>query len=627
MKDMLKAGWFGIACAVAVAMTSMAQAQAAAFEGLWIGRTQPKSIDCVLDVKQEKGALVVHAAVPAFGVDGVPVADAAVAEGVLRGTLTPMVGAIKLELRREGEQLAGAMLMVAPGTTKENRLALTLERTARAKQVDGARTWSGVLGAPGGALPMRITLAPDPHHAGGWCGAIDIPDQGVDGLPLAVSRNAPEQGGGFVLRIPVAVPALLALTETEGKLRGTFSQGEFRAPISFVPGNAGLQAQPERAARPQDPKPPFPYTERPVRVKHPSGHELAGTLTLPKDASPTARVPAVLLVTGSGPQDRDESLLGHRPFLVLSDALARAGIAVLRCDDRGVGESTGNFATATTRDFATDAAAAFAALAAAPEVDPARVGILGHSEGGVIAPMAAVALDAAPAGAPRPAFLVLMAGTGVVGSEILRLQTERIMLAAGIPAERLEPVRVAHAALTAAVLADADQARLLELSKALVAAQLQAGGTDPATIPDATLEQQARGAVQQVTTPWMRTFLALDPRVALVQVRVPVLALNGTLDTQVIPEQNLPAIEAALREAGAPVTVRRYEGLNHLFQPATTGSPQEYANIETTIDPKVLAEIPAWIWSVSGQRAGAPAAGAPAGAAPGRAAPAPPASR
>ncbi len=349
--------------------------------------------------------------------------------------------------------------------------------------------------------------------------------------------------------------------------------------------------------RPQHPQPPFPYLVRDVEFRHPHGHRLSGTLTLPPNASAETPVPGIVLVSGSGPQDRDETIFGHKPFLVLADALTRGGLAVLRYDDRGVGGSGGDFASATTFEFATDADAATEHLKSLPEVDAAKVGLLGHSEGGLVVPI--VAKWQREQGNPDSmlAFGVLLAGPGVSGEAILRLQMRRLLEAASVSEKDLAPVLESQGRLLDATKAN-DPEAMRQAARDLAVAQtsLAAEGA----MEEEVLLASADAMVAQMQSPWMRTFLALDPRPLLVEMRIPALALIGTLDRQVDPDQNLPAIEAALRLGGAPFRVRRLDGLNHLFQPATTGAIDEYGSIETTFDPAVLAEIVAWVRATTG---------------------------
>jgi hypothetical protein len=330
-------------------------------------------------------------------------------------------------------------------------------------------------------------------------------------------------------------------------------------------------------ARPQTPKRPYPYAEE--TVTFPSlarGVTLAGTLTLPKTPGPHA---AVVLVSGSGPNGRDELVAGHRIFLVLSDYLTRRGFAVLRYDKRGVGKSTGNYDTATTADFASDAEAGVAWLKTRSEVDPHKIGLVGHSEGGTIAPMAAVA-------DPAVAFIVMMAGSGVPGDQIIVEQGRLIAMADGESKEKADEDAEKERETLAAVETEKSPAAL----KRLLGVKLAAEGA-----PDAQIDAQ----VKTLTSPWIRFFLTYDPAVSLRKLTIPVLALNGSLDLQVPPAQNLPPIRKALAEAGNQhAEVDELPGLNHLFQSAKTGSPAEYGQIEETISPVALDKIANWILKV-----------------------------
>jgi pimeloyl-ACP methyl ester carboxylesterase len=358
--------------------------------------------------------------------------------------------------------------------------------------------------------------------------------------------------------------------------------------LALMPGLArAFDPTPVPTRRPQEPKRPFPYTAEEViyPVNDGSGVKIAGTLTIPQGPGP---FPAVLLISGSGPQDRDGALYGHQPLLVIADHLSRHGIAVLRADDRGVGGSTGNVDEATTADFARDALAGVRFLASHPRIARDRIGLLGHSEGGVVAPLAA-------SQSPGVAFLVLLAGTGVPGAEIVRRQGELIARANGVPEEAIqrsqEALRRTFEVLRAVPDRAARTASLRPLGKDLLVTlsedQIKTLGG---------LGAAGDAVIKGINTPWFRYFIDYDPRPALRKVKVPVLALNGTLDLQVPPDPNLPEIAKALKQAGnRDVTVRLLPGLNHLFQPATTGSPAEYGVIETTIDPQVLGLVTDWI--------------------------------
>lgn len=329
--------------------------------------------------------------------------------------------------------------------------------------------------------------------------------------------------------------------------------------------------------RPQEPRKPYPYREEDVSYKNQAqGNTLAATLTIPAGKGP---FPAVVLITGSGPQDRDESLMGHKPFLVLSDYLTRKGIVVLRADDRGVGKSTGEFSGATTADFATDTEAGIAYLKTRPEVNPKLIGLVGHSEGGVIAPMIAARRSAV-------AFIVMLAGPGVPGDEIIVKQAE--LLAQSVGKSRQEAAKAAE-----------KQRKILNIVKEDV---------DPDSL-DKQLHEELSGELsgaqisailRQMNIRWLRYFLTYDPALALGKVTCPVLALNGSKDLQVPPDQNLPPIRKALAVGGNKnFEVDELPGLNHLFQTAKTGAPAEYSEIEETISPMVLEKIAAWILKVA----------------------------
>jgi uncharacterized protein len=355
----------------------------------------------------------------------------------------------------------------------------------------------------------------------------------------------------------------------------------------IVPAPSHSGASSPVAQRPQDPRPPYPYKEEEVTYsgKQP-GVRLAGTLTLPHGRK--KQFPAVLLVTGSGAQDRNETMLGHRPFLVLADYLTRRGIAVLRVDDRGIGGSYGSSGSDTSASFAGDVEAGIEFLVSRKDIDPERIGLIGHSEGGLIAPM--VASKSADV-----AFIVLMAAPGVKGEELLKQQAALVAKARGASDEvialNLETQSRMFALLRQGKDYIAMERELREIwgeaKNKMTADDIRAMGD-----PDVVARQQIRA----VMSPWFRYFLAYDPREALEHTQCPVLAINGELDLQVPPRQNLPAIEAALKAGGnKDFTVTELPHLNHLFQTTLTGSPAEYASIEETLSPVVLRTMGDWI--------------------------------
>jgi hypothetical protein len=341
-----------------------------------------------------------------------------------------------------------------------------------------------------------------------------------------------------------------------------------------------------------------PYTEQEVSYSNGPIH-LAATLTLPSGNGP---FPAVVLITGSGPLNRDEEILGHKPFLLIADHLARAGIAVLRADDRGVGGSTGGTVDeATTEELAGDTLAGIEFLKTQLTISSDRIGLIGHSEGGIIAPLLA-------SRSKDVAFIVMLAGPGVRGDQVLLKQLEMIARADGEDEGLIQQKNKDAAELVAAIETGAGLTAIdaLMRSQLIRQAQILPNPQRPTTAQsDATADMTARG----MTTRWFRFFFTCDPRPALRKVTVPVLVMNGELDRQISPEQNLPEIEKALKDAGnADVTIRLMPGLNHLFQKAKTGSPSEYGTIDETFNEGAVEVISDWILGRFGRTASLPQA-------------------
>jgi uncharacterized protein len=335
---------------------------------------------------------------------------------------------------------------------------------------------------------------------------------------------------------------------------------------------SSAHGQSPRADRPQTPMPPFPYQAEDVAYanRKSPGVDLAGTLTLPSGKGP---FPAVVLITGSGAQDRDETLVGHKPFLLLADALTRRGVAVLRVDDRGVGGSTGASPSNTSADFATDVEAGVAFLRSRPDIDGRRIGLLGHSEGGVIGPMVAQK-------DPSIAFVVMLAGPALPGREIIASQARDLALASGATAEAAQSIYQLQDHILQAVIGAPDDAALVQRVNEV----MRTAGQRPP--PPAQL--------QALGSPWYRYFITYDPAPALRSLKVPVLALVGSKDVQVPASANIPALKAALA-GNRRAEVVELAGLNHLFQTAGSGSPAEYAAISETMAPSALGLIVDWV--------------------------------
>jgi pimeloyl-ACP methyl ester carboxylesterase len=448
------------------------------------------------------------------------------------------------------------------------KIVLSLLLAAGAASVgaqDMTGTWSGR--ADVGAARLRIVF-----HIGEDGGTMDSPDQGAIGIPLTRATFAAD-----TLRVEVA-PIGLSYTGVlrDGGFRGAFTQRGATFPLDLTRGEA------EKPRRPQEPRPPFPYTVEDVTFENAeAGIRLAGTLTVPRGEGP---FPAVVLLSGSGQQNRDEELMGHKPFLVLADHLTRKGIAVLRFDDRGVGGSGGDPRNATTADFATDAAAALDYLRSRPEADGRRVGLAGHSEGALIAFMAAASHP------EKVAFVVSMAGPGMRGVDITVAQVRDMIAMQGATPEMAEA-------------AAENQRRSLDLMLSNTPQFVEANPDSILTrmIPmfsalSEEVKEQSRVGVRRANSPWFRYFAEYDPAADIAKIRCPVLAVNGERDIQVRAAENLAAIAAALDKGGnRRVTTAAYPGLNHLFQTAGTGAITEYGQIEETFSERVMDDMAEWI--------------------------------
>jgi uncharacterized protein len=437
-----------------------------------------------------------------------------------------------------------------------------------------AGVWQGIIKVQ--SIELRVVL----HitaEGDGYKATLDSPDQGAKGIP--VDRVALE-GENVKLELKGIKASFEGKFADDGQtIQGKWTQAG-TLPLEFK----RLEKEPD-FSRPQEPKKPYPYVEEEVTYKNEAANiTLAGTLTYLVSEKPAL---AVLLISGSGPQDRNETVMGHKPFLVLADYLTRHGIVVLRVDDRGVGGSTGNTMTSTTADMAADALAGVAYLKSRKEVNGREIGLLGHSEGGLVAPLAASISD-------DVAFIVMLAGTGVTGEEILYRQAELIAKAQGAAAAALAASRRTQEHIIQAVKESADAAdaekRVHEIADEELGKSAAGEAIDSAA--KAAMESQLKLAL----SPWFRYFLTYDPQPALRKVKCPTLVLNGEKDLQVDPKQNLPPIEAALKDGGtSEFEVRELAGLNHLFQHCQTGSPTEYSKIDETFAPEALELIGDWI--------------------------------
>jgi fermentation-respiration switch protein FrsA (DUF1100 family) len=559
---------------VALALVPLSHAQAQ-IAGDWQGTLSAGGVQLhlVLHIASAKdGSLTATLDSPDQGVNGIPVNAVTLKDSKLSLTVDAVHGSYEGAVNKDATEIDGTWSQLQPlplNFTRAPAQAAAAPSPAAPKpappsDIDG--TWQGTLDT--GTIKLRI-LFKIVNTQDGLTAQMQSPDQTSIWIPASsVSRN----GSALTITLKgIGITFDGKISADLSSIDGTLTQMGGSLPLALKPVKDQAAAEPRR---PQNPVKPHPYREEEVTYANKAGgNTLAATLTVPPGKGP---FPAVLLIVGSGPHDRDESLMGHKPFLVLADYLTRKGIVVLRADKRGVGKSTGDPETATAADYAADAEAGVAFLRTRPEVDPHKIGLIGHSEGGVIAPMAAVAN-------PGVAFIVMMAGPGVRGDQIIVEQARLIAEAGGASKEKAADSAAKERELLTLLETEKDSAVLdKELREKLAA--------------DGMPEAQIGPSIKIVTSPWFRYYLTYDPAATLRKVACPVLAINGSLDLQVPPAQNLPAIRKALEEGGNKhFEVDELPGLNHLFQTAKTGSPAEYGEIEETISPLALDKMGSWI--------------------------------
>lgn len=434
--------------------------------------------------------------------------------------------------------------------------------------------WSGEMELSGSKLELIYKISLEEN--GELSAKMDVPAQGARDLPVS---KAEVKTDSIFLQVAMIAGRFEGKMINDTTISGNWSQSGLNFPLTL-----NRTEKVTELKRPQTPQPPFPYREEEVSYENTkAGIKLAGTLTIPENAE---NFPAVILISGSGAQDRDETIFEHKPFLVIADYLTRNGIAVLRVDDRGVGGSEGNTGNATSEDFAGDVLAGIEFLKTRKEVNSSKIGLIGHSEGGIVAPVVANKTS-------DVAFVVLLAGPGIPGEQIIYEQGRLIGLASGMTEEQVEQNRKTQEAIFNIIKTEKDSAiRLDRLQRTFT------GGMYPMMNEDQkkAVDQQ----ISAVNSPWFSHFLKYDPYPALTKLKCPVLALIGEKDLQVPPNSNLPAIEKALAEGGNKnFKTLELPGLNHLFQQCETGAVAEYAQIEETISPEVLEIISEWILGVT----------------------------
>lgn len=459
-------------------------------------------------------------------------------------------------------------------------LIFTMSIIAQEKDLSGV--WSGKLELPN-TIKLTVVFNISMNSDGTFTSTLDSPDQGAKGIPTESTTVIGDS-------INISIPAIRGIYKgkiffEDNKIEGKWYQGGMSLDLIV-----NKVDKVEEVKRPQEPKEPFPYNAEEVLFENEKDNvTLAGTVTYPKEGN---NFPAVVLITGSGGQNRNEELLGHKPFLVIADYLTRNGIAVLRFDDRGIAESTGNHESATSEDFAKDVLAAVEFLKERKEIDKSKIGLIGHSEGGLIAPIAAVNSN-------DVAFIILMAGPGIPGDSILVLQSELIQRAEGSPEDEIQKSLAVQRKIYSAIKKIDDEKTLTEsLNKIFIDELEKMTEEEKSKLGDPEVYKNMQMKI--LTSAWFKNFVKYNPIPTLEKVKCPVLAINGENDLQVPPKENLSAIETALKKAGNKnFETKLLPGLNHLFQTSSTGKVSEYGQIEETFSPMALETMLNWIKKIT----------------------------
>lgn len=439
---------------------------------------------------------------------------------------------------------------------------------------DIAGDWYGDLNIDGVSLQVIFTINKTGKN---YSAAISVPMQGAERIPMS---SASFENNTLVLSMqnpPISF---------EGRIEGNIIKGQFKQGGRALP----LQLTQDKTVRreirkPQEPVAPYPYFEEEVKFYNKYAKiNLSGTLTLPKKEG---KFPVVILVSGSGPQNRNQEIMGHKPFWVLADYLTKKGIGVLRYDDRGIGASQGNFNAASSVDFSYDAEAAMDYLKSRKEIDHKKIGLMGHSEGGLIVPMVAIRRSDVRG-------VALLAAPAVRGDMLLLAQQEKLGRANGTPEEALKKTMAINREIFDLVIQHQDSSEL-KLKLANYLSEVYDKLREEERPQGISKNDFIKIQVFQIASPWMKFYLKYDPALALSKLKCPVLAANGELDLQVPATQNLDEITRLLQTGGNSQTqILRYPGLNHLFQTCNTGSIEEYGMIKETFSPKAMEDISAW---------------------------------
>jgi hypothetical protein len=446
--------------------------------------------------------------------------------------------------------------------------------------------WSGMLNAGGQKIELRLHLIqnPDKTYSSNW----DVPLQKAKGILSSKTELVNNQ---LTIEVKMIGATYTGMLNAAGNaIEGSWGQSGMSFPLNMEPLNEVLEEK--VLVKPQTPKPPFNYTVKEFTYEGANTKLTYGaTLTYPND---NKRYPLVILITGSGRQDRDETIFDHKPFAVMADYLTKKGFAVLRVDDRGAGKSTGDFGKSTTADFALDVEEHLRYVKSLPMIDSTKIGLLGHSEGGLIAPMVAAQNKSV-------AFIVLMAGPGIEITQLMAVQNEMVLKSAGINQPSIDAYIPLYKQLMKTIIAIDNNEDAISQSKKIVKEWFSK--TDKTFVKSTTnisseadINQFATTMAQTLSTPWWKFFAAYNPQPSLQKVKCPVLAINGSADIQVPAAVSLRGIEAALKKGGnKQFTTKQFEGLNHLFQKCTKCTVPEYGELETTIEPEVLDTIGNWL--------------------------------
>ena len=451
---------------------------------------------------------------------------------------------------------------------------------SRSQLITGS--WQGVLIA--GPQKLKIVFHVKRDSSNAYQSSFDSPDQGAFGIPCSETHV---RSDSLEMLIQNIHGGYRGKWNGKDSISGYFFQSGLSFPIT-------LSRAPDKEAllrRPQTPKPPFPYHSEDIEYDNPvNGIHYAGTITYPASGGP---FPAVLLITGSGQEDRDETIFGHKPFAVIADYLTRRGFAVLRVDDRQIGKSTGDLSGATTLDFSKDVEASLHELQKRKDIDQEKIGLIGHSEGGLIAAM--VAAENA-----ELRFIITLAGPGLKGADLLALQIQAIDLSMGIPPEMVQAEKKLKSGLITALLSSGDSSKQFENAWNFYLTWKK--NTDPETVSSLGLQSEPtavdfmRSYLKGLNNPWMIYFLQTNPADFLVKLKCKVLALNGSKDIQVVADPNLSAIDSALKKSQVKIySTEKLPGLNHLFQHCKTCTIREYGELEETFSPETLQIMGDWL--------------------------------